>query len=84
MTIPSARGCRGRFAHDAVAVGVVDDEHGVVLVAEAAHGGEVGDGAFHAEDAVGDDPDLAGDLGVGLGGARGVRGGSWAVEALFL
>jgi hypothetical protein len=32
--------------------------------------GQVGDGAFHAEDAVGDDPDLPGDLGVVAGGGE--------------
>jgi hypothetical protein len=61
-------GAAAGSAHDAVPVGVVDDEHGVVLVAQSSDGGEVGDVALHAEDAVGDDPDLAGDVGVGAGG----------------
>lgn len=55
------------FAHDAVAVGVVYAEHGAVFVAEFAECWEVGDVAFHREDAVGDEPDLSGDFGVVLG-----------------
>lgn len=55
------------FAHDAVPVGIVDDEQGVVLIAECAEPGEVGDVAFHREHAVGDDPDLPGDVRVILG-----------------
>jgi hypothetical protein len=68
------------FAHDAVAVGVVDDEHRAVLVAELPHGGEVGDGAFHAEDAVGNDPDLTGDFGVLAGGFESAAEAAFAFE----
>jgi len=55
------------FAHDAVGVGVVDDEECVVLIAEFSECGEVGDVAFHREDAVGDEPDLARHFRVFLG-----------------
>lgn len=54
------------FAHDAVAVGVVDAEVRAVFIAEFAECWEVGDVAFHGEDAVGDEPDLSGDFGVVL------------------
>ncbi len=54
------------FSHDAVAVRIVDDEQGVVLVTECAKRGEVGDVAFHGEDAISDEPDLACDFGVVL------------------
>ena len=47
-------------------VGVVNAEEGVVLIAEFAEFWEVGDVTFHREDAVGDEPDLAGDFGVVL------------------
>lgn len=65
------------FAHDAVAVGVVYAEVGAVLVAELSEFGKVRDVAFHGEDAVGDEPDLAGDIGIVLcffeGGSAGVH-----------
>ena len=52
-------GAAAELAHDAVAVGVVHDQERAELVAELAHGGQVGDGALHGENTVGDDPDLA-------------------------
>lgn len=55
-----------QVAHDAVAVAVVDDEHRVELVAESSHRGKISDRAFHAEDAVGYDPDLTSDFFVGF------------------
>ena len=60
-------GASSGFAEDAVGVGVVYAEVRAVLIAEFAEFGEVGDVAFHGEDAVGDQPDLAGDLGVVFG-----------------
>ena len=60
-------GASSGFAHDAVGVGVVDDEEGVVFVAEFAEFREAGDVAFHGEDAVGDEPDLARHFGVVFG-----------------
>lgn len=70
------------FAHDAVAVAVVDDEHRVVLVAEFSHGGKICDGAFHAEDAVGHDPDLACDFLVGFRGVERGAKAAFAFEAV--
>ena len=54
------------FAHDAVAVGVVDAEVCAVFIAELSQFWEVSDVAFHGEDAIGDEPDLSGDFGVVL------------------
>ena len=59
-------GSSAGFSHDAVGVGVVDDQQRVVLIAEFSEFWEVGDVAFHGEDAVGDEPDLACDFGVVL------------------
>ncbi len=60
-------GASAGFSEDAVGVGVVDDEEGVVLIAEFSEFWEVGDVAFHGENAVGDEPDLACDFGVVFG-----------------
>ncbi len=63
------RATTGR-AHDAGAVAVVDHELRVELVADRAECRQIADVALHAEDAVGDDPDLAGHVGVRLGGDK--------------
>ncbi len=67
-------GASAGFSEDAVGVGVVDDEECVVLVAEFSQFWKVGDVAFHGEDAVGDEPDLAGDFGVVFGFFKGFTG----------
>ena len=59
-------GAASGLAEHAVGVGVVDAEEGVVLIAELSQLRKIGDVAFHGEDAVGDEPDLAGDFGVVL------------------
>jgi len=60
-------GASAGFSEDAVGVGVVDDEEGVVLVAEFSQFRKICNVAFHGEDAVGDEPDLACDFGVVFG-----------------
>lgn len=81
VTIDHAKvfvGASSEFAHDSMTVAVVDDEHRVIFIAEFSHGGQVCDAAFHAEDAIGDDPDLPGNIFVC---PRGLQGGTQTLFA---
>lgn len=51
-------------AHHAGAVGVIDDEQRVELIAQRAHRREICDVAFHRENTIGHDPNRAGDFGI--------------------